>query len=74
MQSLKQKIGSKKNETNCAIDSSLCQTTVDDARLLVFKLINELQRLQKEIEFQGFVVNLYASSVKKGEKKLLEAI
>jgi hypothetical protein len=41
-------------------------------KLLVLKLINELQGLQKEIKFQGYAINLYASSVKKGEKKLLE--
>jgi hypothetical protein len=40
-----------KNETDSAIKSSLCPTIVDDVRLLVFKLTNELQGLQKEIKF-----------------------
>ncbi len=67
-QSLEQEIGSKKNEADFAIESSLCETTVNDARLLVFKLIDELQGLQKDIEFQGFVANMYTSNVKEGEK------
>ncbi len=66
------RLGAKKNEANFSIDSSLHLTIVDDVKLLVLKLINELQGLQKEIKFQGYAINLYASSVKKGEKKLSE--
>ncbi len=71
---MEQEIGSKKTEADSAIDSSLCETIVDDVlRLLVFKLTDELQGLQKEIDFQGFVVNMYASNAKEGKKNLLKA-
>jgi hypothetical protein len=63
----------KEVETSSIVDSRSCQKVVEELRLSLSNSMEELKGVEKQIEFEEFVMEIFVDKVEEGEKELLQA-